>query len=182
MPEVTFGEKGRSKRRNIGSGPPDESVSSARIPGGSRANRLLTHYVESMKEAKAAMRKLVSSGSPFEPRIGFSRAVRVGQIVAISGTAPIAADGSVACPGDVYGQTRRCLEIVADAVVDAGLSIDTVVRTRIMLTDVSQWEAAARAHAEFFAAIRPATTFVEVQGFINREWLVEVEADCVADR
>src|SRR5882672_8563270 len=97
-----------------------------------------------------AMRKLVSSGSPFEPRIGFSRAVRVGQIVAVSGTAPIAADGSVACPGDVYGQTRRCLEIIADAVVDAGLSFDTVVRTRIMLTDVSQWETAARAHGEFF--------------------------------
>jgi enamine deaminase RidA (YjgF/YER057c/UK114 family) len=106
----------------------------------------------------------------------------VGQIIAISGTAPIAADGSVACPGDVYGQTRRCLEIIADAVVDAGLSFDTVVRTRIMLTDVSQWEAAARAHGEFFAAIRPATTLVEVPGFINREWLVEVEADCVADR
>ena len=73
------------------------------------------------------MRKLVSSKSPLEPRIGFSRAVRVGQIVAVSGTAPIAADGSVACPGDVYGQTRRCLEIIAQAVVNAGLSSDTVV-------------------------------------------------------
>jgi enamine deaminase RidA (YjgF/YER057c/UK114 family) len=115
-------------------------------------------------------------------RIGFSRAVRVGQIVAVSGTAPIAEDGSVACPGEVYGQTRRCLEVIAQAVADVGLSLDTVVRTRIMLTDVSLWEAAARAHGEFFAAIRPATTFIEVQGFINREWLVEVEADCVADR
>ena len=65
--------------------------------------------------------------------------------------------------------------------VDAGLSLDTVVRMRIMLTDVSQWEAAAHAHGEFFAAIRPATTFVEVKGFINREWLVEVEVDCVVD-
>jgi len=80
------------------------------------------------------------------------------------------------------GQTRRCLEIIANAVMDAGLSLDTVVRTRIMLTDVSQWEVAARTHREFFAAIRPSTTFVEVKGFINREWLVEVEADCVADR
>jgi len=128
------------------------------------------------------MRKLISSPSPLEPRIGFSRAVRVGQIVAVSGTAPIAEDGRVPCPGDVYGQTRRCFEIIANAVADAGLSLDTVVRTRIMLTDVSQWEAAARAHGEFFAAIRPAITFVEVQGFIDREWLVEVEADCVADR
>jgi len=128
-----------------------------------------------------AMRKLVSSGSPFEPRIGFSRAVRVGNVLAVSGTAPIAADGGVACPGDVHGQTRRCLEIIAKAIADAGLSLETVVRTRIMLTDMSAWEAAARAHGEFFASIRPANTFVEVKGFINREWLVEVEADCVAE-
>jgi enamine deaminase RidA (YjgF/YER057c/UK114 family) len=132
-------------------------------------------------EAEVIMRKLVSSGSPFEPRIGFSRAVRAGQIVAVSGTAPIAPDGSVACPGDVYGQTRRCLEIVAKAVADSGLSLEAVVRTRIMLTDITQWEAAARAHGEFFASIRPANTFVEVSGFINRGWLVEVEADCVAE-
>jgi len=123
----------------------------------------------------------VLSGAPFEPRIGFSRAVRVGQVVAVAGTAPIAADGSVACPGDVYGQTRRCLEIVVDAVKDAGLALDTVVRTRILLTDVSKCEAAACAHGDFFAAIRPATTFVEVRGFIDCEWLVEVEADCIAD-
>jgi enamine deaminase RidA (YjgF/YER057c/UK114 family) len=127
------------------------------------------------------MRRLVSSGSPFEPRIGFSRAVRVGPFVAVSGTAPIAPDGTVACPGDVYGQTRRCLEIVARAIADAGLSLDAVVRTRVMLTDISHWEAAARAHGEFFAAVKPANTFVEVRGFINPEWLVEVEADCVAD-
>lgn len=74
------------------------------------------------------MRKLVSSKSPLEPRIGFSRAVRVGQIAAVSGTAPIAEDGSVACPGDVYGQTKRCLEIIAQALVNAGLSLDTVVQ------------------------------------------------------
>jgi enamine deaminase RidA (YjgF/YER057c/UK114 family) len=127
------------------------------------------------------MRKLVSSGSPFEPRIGFSRAVRVGKMVAVSGTAPIAPDGSVACPGDVYGQTRRCLEIVARAIADAGLALDAVIRTRVMLTDMSAWEAAARAHGEFFGGIRPANTFVEVKGFINPGWLVEIEADCVAD-
>jgi enamine deaminase RidA (YjgF/YER057c/UK114 family) len=127
------------------------------------------------------MRKLVSSGSPFEPRIGFSRVVRVGRIAAVSGTAPIARDGGVAAPGDVYGQTKRCLEIIAQAVADAGLSLDTVIRTRVMLTDISRWEAAARAHGEFFAGIKPANTFVEVKGFINRDWLVEVEADCVAE-
>ena len=101
--------------------------------------------------------------------------------VAVSGTAPIAQDGGVASPGDVYGQTKRCLEIIAQALADAGLSLGAVIRTRVMLTNISHWEAAARAHGEFFADIKPANTFVEVKGFINREWLVEVEADCVAD-
>ena len=126
------------------------------------------------------MRKRISSGSPLEPRIGFSRAVRVGTFVAISGTAPIAQDGSVAARGDVYGQTRRCLEIISQAVSDAGLTMSEVIRTRVMLTDISRWEEAARAHGEVFATIKPACTFVEVKGFINPEWLVEVEADCVA--
>ena len=125
------------------------------------------------------MRSQITSGSPLEPRIGFSRAVRVGGFVAISGTAPIAPDGSVVARGDVYGQTKRCLEIIGQAVSDAGVTLDDVIRTRIMLTDISRWEEAARAHGELFAAIKPACTFVEVKGFINPEWLVEVEADCV---
>ena len=127
------------------------------------------------------MRKLVSSGSPFESRIGFSRAVRVGNVVAIAGTAPIAADGGVAAAGDLYGQTRRCLEIIAQAIADAGLTLDSVVRTRVMLTDMSRWEEAARAHGEVFSSIKPANTFVQVSGFINAEWLVELEVDCVAE-
>ena len=126
-------------------------------------------------------RKLIPSGSTFEPRIGFSRAVRVGNVVAVSGTAPIAPDGGVAAPGDVYGQTRRCLEIIAQAIAKAGLGLDSVIRTRVLLTDISRWEEAARAHGEVFGAIRPASTFVEVKGLIDREWLVEIEADCVAD-
>jgi enamine deaminase RidA (YjgF/YER057c/UK114 family) len=125
------------------------------------------------------VRKLVSSGSPFEPRIGFSRAVRVGSIVAVSGTAPIAPDGSVAAPGDVYGQTRRCLDIIARAVGEAGLGLHSVIRTRVMLTDISRWEEAARAHGEFFSAVKPACTFVEVKRLIDPGWLVEIEADCV---
>ncbi|MEO7325439.1 MAG: RidA family protein [Dokdonella sp.] len=127
------------------------------------------------------MRTLVSSGSHLEPYIGFSRAVRVGCHLAVAGTAPIAPDGSVAAPGDVYGQTRRCLEIIAQAVADAGFPLDSVIRTRVMLTDISRWEEAARAHGEAFARIKPACTFVEVKGFIDREWLVELEADCVAE-
>jgi enamine deaminase RidA (YjgF/YER057c/UK114 family) len=101
--------------------------------------------------------------------------------VAIAGTAPIAADGGVAARGDVYGQTKRCLEIVAQAVADAGLTLHDVIRTRVMLTDISSWEEAARAHGECFAAVKPACTFVAVTAFINPEWLVEVEADCVSD-
>jgi len=99
----------------------------------------------------------------------------------VSGTAPIAPDGGVAAPGDVYGQTKRCLEIIAQAIGSAGLSLQSVIRTRVMLTDMSRWEEAARAHGEVFAGVKPACTFVEVKGLINRAWLVEIEADCVAD-
>lgn len=127
------------------------------------------------------MRKLISSGSPFESTIGFSRAVRVGPFLAVAGTAPIAAGGGVAARGDVYGQTKRCLDIIAQAVAGAGLSLKNVIRTRIMLTDISRWQEAARAHGEVFAGINPACTFVEVKAFINPEWLVELEADCIDD-
>ncbi|MCC7375124.1 MAG: RidA family protein [Verrucomicrobiales bacterium] len=125
-------------------------------------------------------RMLVSSGSPFEPKIGFSRAVRVGPFLAIAGTAPIAPDGGVSAPGDVHGQTLRCLEIVSKAVSDAGLTLGSVVRTRVMLTDIRRWEEAARAHGKYFGEIKPACTFVEVKGFIHPEWLVELEVDCFA--
>jgi enamine deaminase RidA (YjgF/YER057c/UK114 family) len=126
-------------------------------------------------------RKLVSSGSYLEPEIGFSRAVRVGQIIAVAGTAPIAAAGAPAAPGDVYGQTKRCLEIIDQAVTVAGATMAQVVRTRIMLTDISRWRDAARAHGEVFRDIRPACTFVQVSGFIDPAWLVEIEADCVVE-
>ncbi len=125
------------------------------------------------------MRKLISSGSKLEPDIGFSRAVRVGGWLAISGTAAIAPDGSVAAPGDVYGQTRRCLEIIQKALADAGLSVTNVIRTRVMLTDIERWRDAARAHGEVFGDVRPATTFVEVSRFIDPGWLVELEADAI---
>jgi enamine deaminase RidA (YjgF/YER057c/UK114 family) len=120
----------------------------------------------------------ISSGSPFESTIGFSRAVRRGPIIAVSGTAPIAADGSVAHPGDVAGQTQRCLDIVRQAVQEAGASLADVIRTRVFLTDMSRWEEAAEVHGRVFADIRPASTFVEVSSLINKEWLVEIEADC----
>ena len=128
------------------------------------------------------MRKLVSSKSAFESQIGFSRAVRVGPVVAISGTAPIAEGGGVAAPGDVYGQTLRCFEIIRRAIEEAGLTLESVIRTRVMLTDISRWKEAARAHGEVFAAVRPASTFVQVSGLIDPAWLVEIEADCAADQ
>jgi enamine deaminase RidA (YjgF/YER057c/UK114 family) len=129
----------------------------------------------------AMPRTLISSGSYLEPEIGFSRAVRVGQFVAVAGTAPIAAAGGTAALGDVYGQTIRCLEIIGKAVAEAGGTMANIIRTRIMLTDISNWRDAARAHGEVFRDIRPACTFVQVSGFIDPTWLVEIEADCVVE-
>ncbi|BBK37261.1 hypothetical protein STAQ_23390 [Allostella sp. ATCC 35155] len=123
-------------------------------------------------------RRLVRLGSPLEPEIGFSRAVRVGSCLAVSGTAPIGPDGRAAHRGDVYAQTGLCLAIIEQAVGEAGASLADVIRTRIMLTDIDRWREAARAHGEVFGAIRPACTFVGVSRFIDPDWLVEVEADC----
>jgi len=122
-------------------------------------------------------RQLISSGSPFEKPIGFSRAVRVGNAIAVSGTAPIAPGGGTAYPGDLYRQTRTCLEIIKEAIEKAGGRLEDVIRTRIMLVDISRWQDAARAHGEFFGDIRPASTFVQVSRFIDADWLVEIEAD-----
>src|SRR5262249_25302619 len=124
-------------------------------------------------------RRLVSSGSPLEPEIGFSRAVRSGPYVCIAGTAPIAEGGGTTAPGDVYAQSVRCLDIAEQALQQAGASMSDVVRTRVMLTDIGQWREAARAHGERFAQVRPACTFIEVSGFINPEWLVEFEVDAI---
>ncbi|MBX3572688.1 MAG: RidA family protein [Mesorhizobium sp.] len=124
-------------------------------------------------------RKSVSSGSYLEPILGFTRAVRVGPHIAVAGTAPILPEGGTAAKGDVYGQTIRCLEIIEKAVVDAGGTLSDVVRSRIMLTDMKHWREAARAHGEYFAAIRPATTVVQVVGFVDPDWLVELEADAI---
>ncbi len=126
------------------------------------------------------MRKLVSSGSPFEPKIGFSRAVRVGNQMSVAGTAPMK-DGKLVGRGDAAAQTRRCLEIIAGALEGAGAALRHVVRTRVMLTRIDDWEAVGAVHGEFFRDIRPANTVVQVSRFIDPEWLVETEVDAVID-
>ena len=124
-------------------------------------------------------RQLISSGSPYEEPIGFSRAVRVGNLVAVAGTAPVWPDGS--CDPDPYVQTRRCLETIAGALVEAGASVDQVVRTRMFLIDAGDQEAVGRAHGEVFGAIRPAATMVIVKGLLDPRWKIEVEADAWID-
>ena len=124
-------------------------------------------------------RKIVSFNSPLEKSIGFSRAVRIGNIIAVTGTAPIAEDGSVFSPGNVYEQAKYCLGIIKRVIEEAGGRMEDVIRTRVFLTDISAWDGAAKAHGEVFSKIMPACTFIEVSSFINPEWLVEIEADAV---
>jgi enamine deaminase RidA (YjgF/YER057c/UK114 family) len=123
-------------------------------------------------------RQLVSSGSPFEPRVGMSRAVRVGSWVSVSGTAPLH-DGRTVGVGDPAAQARRCLEIIAAALEQAGGSLADVVRTRTLLTRIEDWDAVTRIHGEVFGTIRPANTVMQVVRFIDPEWLVEFEADAI---
>jgi enamine deaminase RidA (YjgF/YER057c/UK114 family) len=123
-------------------------------------------------------RIMVSSGSPYEPIIGFSRAVRIGNIVAVGGTTAGSGGGMVGV-GDPAAQTRAILEIIAKALKDAGAGLEDVIRTRTYLVDIAHWEAVGRVHGEFFGDIRPAGSMLEVSGFINPDWLVEIEADAV---
>lgn len=127
----------------------------------------------------AYQRRNVSSGSPFEPRIGISRAVRLGPLVTVAGTAPLGPDGRTVGRGDPAAQARRCLEIVRAALEQAGASLRDVVRTRMLLTRIEDWEAVAAVHGEIFRDIRPANTVMQVTRFIDPEWLVEIEADAV---
>ena len=124
-----------------------------------------------------AERERVVSGSPFEPSVGFSRAVRVGDRVIVSGTGPVFPGGT--CPADVTAQARRCFEIVATALAQVRGSLEDVVRTRIYLTDVGDAEAVGEVHHELFAEVRPAATMIVVAGLLDPAWKVEVEAEAV---
>ncbi len=123
-------------------------------------------------------RQLISSGSPYEPVWGFSRAVASGGMVFVSGTAPVMPDGGDP-PADAYGQARRCFEIIVAALAEGGARPEHVVRTRVFLVHAEDWEEVARAHAEVFGDVRPAATGVVVAALFDPRWLVEIEADAM---
>ena len=125
-------------------------------------------------------RRRIPSGSPYEPEIGFSRALVAGRHVHVSGTAPVPPPGGSVAP-DAYTQARRCLEIVLGALREAGAGPEHVVRTRTYLTDASDWQEVGRAHGEVFGEVRPASTMVVVAALLDPAWKVEFEADALLD-
>ena len=129
--------------------------------------------------ASPTQRRRIASGSPYEPVIGFSRALRVGDRVLVAGTAPVWPDGS--CDPDPRAQAARCLEIILGALAEAGAGPEHVVRTRMYLVDPADWEAVGRAHGAVFATTRPVATMVVVAGLLDPRWRVEMEAEAVLD-
>lgn len=124
-------------------------------------------------------RTTISGASPWEPIVGYARAVRVGNQVVVAGTTAIGDDGTIVGVGDAYAQTVRILHLIARALAEAGAELRHVVRTRMFVTDIANWEAVGRAHGEVFGTIRPAATMVEVSRLIDPALLVEIEADAI---
>lgn len=121
------------------------------------------------------------SASPYEAQIGFCRALRVGDRIIVSGTAPIGPGGHTAAPGDAFGQAWRCLQVVEEAVEALGGRLEDIVRTRIYLVDRNDWSAVARAHGQVFGKVQPAATMVLVAGLLDPEWRVEIEAEAIIE-
>jgi enamine deaminase RidA (YjgF/YER057c/UK114 family) len=125
-------------------------------------------------------RQRVFTGSPYEKKIGVCRAVCDGRFIAVTGTAPLGSDGKTVGKGDAAAQARRCFEIIESALKELGAGLADVIRTRIFLTRIQDWQAVADVHGEFFRGIHPATTVVQIVSFIDPDWLIEVEADAIA--
>ncbi len=124
-------------------------------------------------------RRTIEIPNPYAERIGFSRAVRVGPFVSVGGTAPIGPDGTTVGVGDAAAQARRCFEIIREALEGVGASLDDVVRTRTMLTRMEDWEAVAAVRKDFVGHVRPVDTIVQVDRFVDPDWLIEIEVDAV---
>ncbi|MEP3345434.1 MAG: RidA family protein [Litoreibacter sp.] len=124
-------------------------------------------------------RQLISNGNPMEAIVGFSRAVRVGQFIAVGGTAPVDVNGNTVGVGDVFLQTKQCFEIIKSALEEAGSGLQDIVRTRVILTDIDDWKQAIEARKAYCQDARPVDTIMAIDRFVNPEWLVEIEVDAV---